>query len=127
MVSENSFHLQSQLRPRSGDMSIDSAGNSVLPQGLSQSKKHAASKPRFVEFACSHVEVFRYVMLVTKIVIPKQFWGCAKNLKLVQLCIPFALQTLSSRLTMHRRERIYHHATARNQLPSPRTPRVLHR
>ncbi|KAN0092974.1 Telomerase ribonucleoprotein complex - RNA binding domain containing protein [Tylopilus felleus] len=68
----------------SGDVSIDSSGNSILPQGLSQAKKYAMHKPRFIEFTCSYVEVFRYVMLVTKIVIPKQFWGSQRNFKLVQ-------------------------------------------
>jgi hypothetical protein len=57
MVSEHSLHLKSQPTPRSADMSIDLAGNSILPQGLSQARRHAQHKPRFIEFACSNVEV----------------------------------------------------------------------
>jgi telomerase reverse transcriptase len=84
MVSEHSLRLETQPTRYNGDTSIDSNGNSILPQGLSQAKKHGMNKPRFIEFTCSYVEVFRYVMLVTKMVIPKQFWGSRKNFKLVQ-------------------------------------------
>lgn len=41
----------------SGDISIDSNGNSILPQGLSQAMKHGMHKPRFIEFTCSYIEV----------------------------------------------------------------------
>ncbi|KAI9572044.1 hypothetical protein HD554DRAFT_1625820 [Boletus coccyginus] len=84
MVSEHSLRLESQPTTYIGDVSIDSHGNFILPQGLSQARKHGMHKPRFIEFTCSYVEVFRYVMLVTKVVVPKQFWGSRKNFKLVQ-------------------------------------------
>ncbi|KAI0280789.1 hypothetical protein BGY98DRAFT_1075875, partial [Russula aff. rugulosa BPL654] len=41
------------------------------------------SKPRFAEFACSHTEVYRFVVLVTKAVVPKLFWGGDENFKQV--------------------------------------------
>ncbi|KAL4064395.1 hypothetical protein J3A83DRAFT_4052189, partial [Scleroderma citrinum] len=81
-VSETSIHMRSQPQRHQHDTSLDSAGNSILAQGLSQTRH--ANKPRFVEFACSHTEVFRYVILITKIVIPKQFWGSKRNFNLVQ-------------------------------------------
>jgi len=32
------------------------------------------------------LQVFRYVLLITKIVIPKQLWGNKRNFNLVQRC-----------------------------------------
>lgn len=55
MVSENSIQINSQQNQH--DVSLDSAGNSILAQGLSQARQYAKKKPRFVEFACSHTEV----------------------------------------------------------------------
>ncbi|KAI6024797.1 hypothetical protein BKA83DRAFT_3286013 [Pisolithus microcarpus] len=86
MVSENSIHITPHSQISSHDVSLDSAGNSFLPQGLTQAQNYAKGKPRFVEFACSDMEVLRYVLLITKIVIPKQFWGSKKNFNLVQRC-----------------------------------------
>ncbi|KAF8206272.1 hypothetical protein K438DRAFT_1457948, partial [Mycena galopus ATCC 62051] len=63
------------------DISLDSEGNSVLPAGLTQAALHAKTKPRFVEYSCSHIEVYRYAVLVTKAVIPKVFWGSETNFK----------------------------------------------
>jgi hypothetical protein len=39
------------------DISLDSEGNSILPAGLTQAALHAQTKPRFVEYSCSHIEV----------------------------------------------------------------------
>ncbi|KAJ7455324.1 hypothetical protein B0H11DRAFT_252152 [Mycena galericulata] len=39
------------------EISIDSEGNSVLPAGLTQAAMNAKTKPRFVEYSCSHIEV----------------------------------------------------------------------
>ncbi|KAJ7744318.1 hypothetical protein B0H14DRAFT_463334 [Mycena olivaceomarginata] len=38
------------------DISLDSEGNSILPAGLTQAALHAQTKPRFVEYSCSHIE-----------------------------------------------------------------------
>lgn len=84
MVSENSIHITPHSQISSHDVSLDSAGNSFLPQRLTQAQNYAKGKPRFVEFACSDMEVLRYVLLITKIVIPMQFWGSKKNFNLVQ-------------------------------------------
>ncbi|KAI6123579.1 hypothetical protein EDD16DRAFT_1471698 [Pisolithus croceorrhizus] len=86
MVSENSIHIKPRSQLSQHDISLDSAGNSFLAQGLTQARNYAQGKPRFVEFACSDMEVFRYVLLITKIVIPKQFWGSKRNFNLVQRC-----------------------------------------
>ncbi|KAG0702506.1 hypothetical protein DFH29DRAFT_804932 [Suillus ampliporus] len=84
MVSENSIQLKSQASQN--EMSIDSAGNSIVAYDV-QGKKELEHKPRFLEFTCGHFEVFRYAMLVTKAVIPKAFWGCEKNFEIVQGCM----------------------------------------
>jgi len=39
------------------DSSTYSDGNTIVGCGLTQAKKDAANKPRFVDFACSHSEV----------------------------------------------------------------------
>ncbi|KAJ3515494.1 hypothetical protein NLJ89_g1720 [Agrocybe chaxingu] len=83
MISETSVQLRSQVSLGGLNTSLDSNGNSIKPLGLTQARKHAKQKPRFVEFSCSHVEVYRYVALVTNAVIPKTFWGSKQNLKLV--------------------------------------------
>ncbi|KAN0139057.1 Telomerase ribonucleoprotein complex - RNA binding domain containing protein [Lactarius tabidus] len=40
-------------------------------------------KPRFAEFACSFVEIFRFAAVVTKAVIPMSFWGGDENFRVV--------------------------------------------
>ncbi|KAJ7903387.1 hypothetical protein B0H14DRAFT_2171795, partial [Mycena olivaceomarginata] len=65
------------------DISLDSEGNSILPAGLTQAALHAQTKPRFVEYSCSHIEVYQCVVLITKAVIPKVFWGSETNFKQV--------------------------------------------
>ncbi|KAF8952484.1 hypothetical protein BDZ97DRAFT_1681569 [Flammula alnicola] len=82
-MSETSVQFRSQISLGTGNISLDSTGNPIPPIGLTQARRHAKAKPRFVEFACSHVEVYRYVALVTNAVIPKSFWGSRANLKLV--------------------------------------------
>ncbi|KAJ7227316.1 hypothetical protein GGX14DRAFT_347333, partial [Mycena pura] len=74
------------------DVSLDSEGNTILPAGLSQAALHARAKPRFVEYACSHFEIYRYAVLVSKAVIPPAFWGSEANFKLVlsRKCCPFS-------------------------------------
>lgn len=81
MVSENSIQLKSQASQH--NMSMYSAGNSIVADRV-LSKKEMEHKPRFLEFTCSHAEVCRYAILVTKAVIPKAFWGCERNFKVVQ-------------------------------------------
>lgn len=49
-------------------------------QGGSPEMKH---KPRFVDFTCDYSEVFRFAVVVTKLVIPKAFWGCERNFKII--------------------------------------------
>jgi len=41
----------------SSDTSTDSDGQTIVGCGLTQAKKDAVNKPRFVDFACSHSEV----------------------------------------------------------------------
>ncbi|TFK18116.1 hypothetical protein FA15DRAFT_603863, partial [Coprinopsis marcescibilis] len=78
-VSETSIQLETQPSLRLNDTSIDSLGRPIVPFGLTQAKEHAQIKPRFIEFVCSYTEVFRYVALVTKAVIPMSFWGNKAN------------------------------------------------
>lgn len=55
-MSEGSIQLRSQVS-LGANTSVDSSGNPIPPFGLTQAQKHARNKPRFIEFACSHVEV----------------------------------------------------------------------
>lgn len=55
-MSEDSIQLRSQVS-LGANTSVDSSGNAIPPFGLTQAQKHARNKPRFIEFACSHVEV----------------------------------------------------------------------
>ena len=55
-MSEDSIQLRSQVS-LGANTSVDSSGNPIPPFGLTPAQKHARNKPRFVEFACSHVEV----------------------------------------------------------------------
>lgn len=59
-MSEGSSQLFTQpLFPP--DDSVYSDGITIIGCGLTQEKKNAANKPRFVDFACSHSEVcFRH-------------------------------------------------------------------
>jgi telomerase reverse transcriptase len=91
---------------------------SHFSSGLSEAKRHAKIKPRFAEFVCEYHEVcrpyvlvegnessrqvYRYVALVTKSVIPNSFWGSKHNLRLIlrcqlQLSLPRLLKSLNSR------------------------------
>ncbi|KAG1775303.1 hypothetical protein EV702DRAFT_973474 [Suillus placidus] len=99
MVSENSIQLKSQASQI--NMSIDSAGNSIAADRV-PCKQEMEHKPRFLEFTCSYVEVFRYAMLVTKAVIPKAFWGCERNFKVVQGRMCIYLSHIYSWLTLVR-------------------------
>ncbi|KAK0500404.1 hypothetical protein EDD18DRAFT_827251 [Armillaria luteobubalina] len=80
LLSEENSQLQTQAS-LGEEVSLDSAGNSIFPIGFTQAKRYAESKPRFVEFSCSHFEVYRYVLLVTQQVIPHEFWGSDSNFK----------------------------------------------
>ncbi|KAG5635812.1 hypothetical protein H0H81_010060 [Sphagnurus paluster] len=62
--------------------SVDLSGKVISPTGVAQ-ERHGKLKPRFADFACPNVEVYRYVALVTKAVIPKAFWGSDANFKVV--------------------------------------------
>ncbi|KAF8169773.1 hypothetical protein BJ912DRAFT_861753 [Pholiota molesta] len=97
-MSETSAQLRSQISLGAGNISLDSDGNPIPAIGLTQARKHAKEKPRFIEFACSHIEVLRYVALVTMAIIPKSFWGSKTNLKLVLGC-KFTLFMSESLLT----------------------------
>lgn len=55
-MSEGSSQLLTQPCLPS-DTSTYSDGHTIVGHGLTQVKKDAASKPRFVDFACSHSEV----------------------------------------------------------------------
>ncbi|RDB25955.1 Telomerase reverse transcriptase [Hypsizygus marmoreus] len=83
IMSEQSSLLRSQADFSAIDMSVDSEGNSIMPFGQTQAERHAKSKPRFAEFACPVIEVYRYIALMTKVVIPKAFWGSETNRKLI--------------------------------------------
>ncbi|KAF8589790.1 hypothetical protein K439DRAFT_1331564 [Ramaria rubella] len=65
------------------NLSTDSHPSQIFPHGASMAKKTVRSKPKFVEFMCSHNEVFRYVLKATEAVIPNAFWGSQKNFKMV--------------------------------------------
>ncbi|KAJ1301223.1 hypothetical protein OPQ81_003632 [Rhizoctonia solani] len=55
----------------------------VFPHGASEAALEVKLKPRFVEFACSHHEVLRYVKTVVDEVIPHAFWGSNTNRKII--------------------------------------------
>ena len=57
-MSEDSIQLRSQVS-LGANTSVDSSGNPIASFGLTQAQKHVRNKPRFIEFACSHVEVCR--------------------------------------------------------------------
>ncbi|KAG5342247.1 hypothetical protein C0989_004091 [Termitomyces sp. Mn162] len=100
-VSEQSI-LLSQMPPSIGNSSIDSNGNPIQPFGSTQAERHARAKPRFADFACPFFEVYRYVVLVTKSVIPKAFWGNGSNFKLVMKYVEEFIQCRRfETLTLH--------------------------
>ena len=62
-MSEGSSQLLTQPFLPS-DTSTYSDGHTIIGCGLTQAKKDAANKPRFVDFACSHPEVsVRYLKI----------------------------------------------------------------
>ncbi|KAH9178168.1 hypothetical protein EDB89DRAFT_1149847 [Lactarius sanguifluus] len=63
-------------------------------------------KPRFAEFACPFVEIYRFVVVVTKVVIPKDFWGGDENFRLV-------MTTLKNFISYRRYETISLHEIMR--------------
>ncbi|KAL0579065.1 Telomerase reverse transcriptase, partial [Marasmius crinis-equi] len=77
MVSEDI--LLSQLSK--GDISLDTAGNSISLLGLTQAEREAKRKPQFAELCCTYEEVYRFVVAVVQAVIPKAFWGSKDNFK----------------------------------------------
>ncbi|KAF8627995.1 hypothetical protein AX15_004120 [Amanita polypyramis BW_CC] len=80
LLSDQSSVLQSQPLS-SGHITVVSDGASLPPSGLSEAKRYARAKPRFAEFVCDYNEVYQYVALVTKSVIPNVFWGSKHNFK----------------------------------------------
>lgn len=56
-MSEQSSQLLLRSQASLANVSVDSEGNSILPRGLTQAERHGKAKPRFVEFACSYIEV----------------------------------------------------------------------
>ncbi|KAG8935507.1 hypothetical protein FRC02_007866 [Tulasnella sp. 418] len=73
----------------------------VIPHGAAEAQQSIQAKPKFAEFACSHNDVYRFVVAATKQVIPEAFWGSQANfrvlLKHVQtfiLCRRFETVTL---------------------------------
>ncbi|KAF7374776.1 Telomerase reverse transcriptase [Mycena sanguinolenta] len=82
LISEHTSSApRTQKSLATSDVSLDSDGNSILPTGLTQAALHAKTKPRFVEYSCSHIEVYRFAVLISKAVIPKAFWGSESNFK----------------------------------------------
>ena len=86
MLCENQTQPRTQAMHSSHDISVNSAGHSIIATGLSSVEQQIKQKPRFAEFMCSYAEVFRFAVVVTKRVIPMQFWGSQKNFKLVTDC-----------------------------------------
>ncbi|KAF9533856.1 hypothetical protein CPB83DRAFT_756862 [Crepidotus variabilis] len=85
-MSETSIQLKSQRSLPGANTSLDSNGSRIQPMGMTQAQKHARIKPKFVEFACSHTEIYRYVVLITNTIIPSAFWGSSRNLKVIFAC-----------------------------------------
>ncbi|EUC61459.1 telomerase reverse transcriptase [Rhizoctonia solani AG-3 Rhs1AP] len=75
-----SSYMLSQMPDKSFQISHP---NLVLPHGASQAALEVKLKPRFVELACSHHEVLRYVKTVVDEVIPHAFWGSSTNRKVI--------------------------------------------
>ncbi|KAF8690235.1 hypothetical protein AX14_003047 [Amanita brunnescens Koide BX004] len=81
MLSDHSSVLSQPMS--SGHFSMVSKDASMVSAALSEAKRYAKIKPRFAEFVCEYHEVYRYVALVTKSIIPNSFWGSIYNLRLV--------------------------------------------
>lgn len=77
-MSERSVQIQTQGPPNASTTTLASSEVSIRT-GLND----AAPKPRFVDFTCSYVEVFQYVVAVIKAIIPNTLWGSKKNFKTV--------------------------------------------
>jgi len=56
-MSERSVQLPARHAPADAGSPVDSISLPIIPQVISQAKKQHKLKPRFAEFACSHVEV----------------------------------------------------------------------
>ncbi|CAE6473739.1 unnamed protein product [Rhizoctonia solani] len=78
--SVTSSYMFSQMPEKSYQVSHPSL---VLPHGASEAALEVKLKPRFVEFACSHHEVLRYIKTVVDEVIPQAFWGSSTNRKVI--------------------------------------------
>ncbi|TFK45864.1 hypothetical protein OE88DRAFT_1639310 [Heliocybe sulcata] len=90
-MSERGSQPKSQISRYNKSISIDISDRSIVNHALSQARKGAKLKPRFAEFACSHLEVYRYAMLVTKAVIPHALWGSQKNFRVIAQCQAYRL------------------------------------
>ncbi|PFH53166.1 hypothetical protein AMATHDRAFT_39050 [Amanita thiersii Skay4041] len=72
--------LQSQQSMASFHFTI---GSSSLGNECAEAKHHAETKPQLSQYTCSFSEVYRYVTLVIKTVIPAAFWGSKYNLNVI--------------------------------------------
>ncbi|KAF7773358.1 hypothetical protein Agabi119p4_5525 [Agaricus bisporus var. burnettii] len=77
-MSERSIQLQTQ-----GSYGADTTGVSLSTVNVNSKPRDSMPKPRFAEFACSYIEVYRYVVVVCKAIIPKSFWGSRKNFNVI--------------------------------------------
>ncbi|KAL5526463.1 EST2 [Sanghuangporus sanghuang] len=92
LISENAAEeLQTQMnytmstmtaRPTFGRQGRGSVHSSAM-ESLSKVQSQVKLKPKFAEFICSYAEVYLYVCVVTKSIIPHSLWGCEKNRKMV--------------------------------------------
>ncbi|KAG8701953.1 hypothetical protein FRC08_003803 [Ceratobasidium sp. 394] len=74
----------------------------VIPHGASEAALETKLKPRFVEFACSHHEVLRYIKTVVDEVIPHAFWGSVANRRVIDSHIEKVVtQRRFETLTLH--------------------------
>lgn len=97
-MSERSIQIQTQ-----GHLDASTTTISSSNIGLTTGPGDPGPKPRFADFACSYAEVrlqtmpcglysncvdqvFQYVVVVVKAVIPKSFWGSRKNFQVVTKC-----------------------------------------
>ncbi|KZT22067.1 hypothetical protein NEOLEDRAFT_1221248 [Neolentinus lepideus HHB14362 ss-1] len=86
LMSEHGSQPKSQISQYNKSVSLDILDRSIVSHALSQAGKGAKHKPRFAEFACSQLEVYRYAILVTRAVIPHAFWGSQKNFHVIAQC-----------------------------------------
>ncbi|KAI0719339.1 hypothetical protein C8T65DRAFT_569257 [Cerioporus squamosus] len=82
-MSESSIQLQTQVTAVDTSVSLDSAGRPIICHASSQARRQTKYKPRFAEFSYNTWDVCRYAILVTKAVIPMDFWGGNHNFQLV--------------------------------------------